>query len=492
MFAASRKFFLFFLWIFTGSIGATLSYIFFSLLTPLPEGPYLFFPLIYYVCSIAIAISFNSSINIILKSFLFLLLSFILLVFLILCFQFFFKYYFTTTSLYLIFSFNLLLTIVVLTISNRIILGFRRLDMVIENEKLFENKSDYLKWVSEEFGERMDQIEPKWFIRFAINSGTFILILCFLSVAKNRENRIYLSIFTILFFISALGLYLLLYQYSSVIKWRFLGLKVKKEIIKNWNKLIKILLISTLLLSCLIPSNYVILRIDSLTEFLNLFFPVVLPLDKEIKSEELINKDSTLQKSALPDFERYFSLAKNIVYIILIAYFTVILTGFILKLIYRKRDNIPFFLKFFILCFENFIETVLKIYNFFKLILEVLFTKEEKQKIDKKLEKHFYSMFGDYKKLSSEKQKEIESIIKEFIKLIQTTSRFVAPYIFHYGPKEYMEIVIQKAKTVENEIREVVDIFNESRYSLHLLEPEKKEKFKKLIDFIIDKITKMF
>ena len=131
------------------------------------------------------------------------------------------------------------------------------------------------------------------------------------------------------------------------------------------------------------------------------------------------------------------------------------------------------------------------IYFIFISIIEA-FTKRKEKIKEERIAKHFYSFFGEYKKLPSEKQKEIETIIKEFVRLVQVTSRFVLPYTFYYGPKEYMEMVSKKVESARDEISQVVDVFNESRYSLHLLSEEKKKNFRKLIDLIVDKITKIF
>ncbi|MCX7821023.1 MAG: hypothetical protein N2258_05030 [Brevinematales bacterium] len=355
---------------------------------------------------------------------------------------------------------------------------------------MFENRNKYIQWVNEEYGERMDKMEPKWFLSIGLNLLAFFLFLSFLSIAKNDFNKILNSIFILIQFFSFLGIYLILYQYSTVMKWKFLGFKIKEDTIKNWNKLLKVL-ISIILISIFIPSNYVIFKIDFLTKFLRSLFPVVFEINET--SQQAQNEQNVVSEDISNNFEKVYNNIKQFLLLLFVIYLFLAFIGFIIKLIFKHKKP-PFWARFFIFFYDQLISLILKIKDFILLLVDLfsnIFAKKEKIKKEE-IAKHFYTMFGEYKKLPSEKQKEIETIVKEFIRLIQVASRFVLPYTFYYGPKEYMDKIKEKVTSASEEIKLVVEIFNESRYSLHLLSEEKKSNYKRQIDIIIDKITRLF
>ncbi len=491
MYKDSRKMFLIFLYFFCFSVGASLSYTFFALITEFPSMILIFLSFCYLLFSFIVVFIHLTKFNYFLKFFLSFIIFEFLLIDIVLLYIFFSKINFSEVNILLIIIPNSIFYIFMFSISEIIYIRFRKLDLVIENESMFENRSKYIQWVNDEYGERTDKIEPKWFLAIGLNVFLALLFFSFLAVAKNEKNSLYISIFLLIFFFSFIGIYLILFQYSTIMKWNFLGFKIKDEVLKNWNKLIKSFMF-ILGLAVFIPSNYVIFKIEFLKDFLKSLFPVFFEISEkpvERETEEII----TYSEGVSSNFESIYSIVKKIIFYVLIVYLLLAFVGGILKLIYKKK--IPFWAKFFIFFYENLIGILIKIKEFVLLLIsslmEAFFSKKEEREKEK-LSRHFYNLFGNYKKLPTEKQREIETMVKEFVRLIQVASRFVLPYVFYYGPKEYMDKVSEKVKNAEGEIRDVVSIFNESRYSLHLLSEEKKILFRRQIDIIIDKITRLF
>ncbi len=487
MFKESRKILFIFLYFFISSFSALISYIFASFIYIKPQGLLILIPFFYFLYSIIIILILKTKLNYFLKSLL-AFFSFLFFFFdLIFIYAILKKLHFSTLNFILIIVPHTVFFIIAFSILSTIYYRFKKLDSVIENETMFENRSKYIQWVNEEYGEKMDKIEPKWFLSIGFNTLSFLFILAFLSIARNSFNKIFISSFIIINFFSFIGIYLILYQYATVMKWKFLGFKIKEDTIKNWNKLIKVL-ISIIIFSIFIPSNYVIFKIDFLTSLLKNLFPLAFEINENYQTEP--NEENIVSQNIADNFEVAYN---NIKKVLLILYLIFAFIGLILKFIFRKKRP-PLIARFFIFFYENLVFFLLKIKDFILLIIDLISNLFTKKEIEKKedIAKHFYSMFGNYKKLPTEKQKEIETIVKEFIRLIQVASRFVLPFTFYYGPKEYMEKVSDKIRVASEEIKTVVEIFNESRYSLHLLPEEKKSNFKRQIDIIIDKITKLF
>jgi hypothetical protein len=121
--------------------------------------------------------------------------------------------------------------------------------------------------------------------------------------------------------------------------------------------------------------------------------------------------------------------------------------------------------------------------DFFARILGL--KKPEEEGEEKKLEQHLYTYFEAIKELPAEKQAEIRTIIREFVRLLQASSRSITPYYFFQGPMEYTEKVIDMRPTLAIDLRKVVNVFNESRYSLHILGEEVKAEFQRTVDSLV-------
>ncbi len=497
MFASSRKFFVFFLTLFSISFGAFLSYVFFSFLMPVPVEIYFFIPFTYIVLGFVIFSIFSIKMKYFFRLLLAIIL-FFLIIFTEIIIYMKVRRIIISSRDYIIVLFSCFIFFIVdFLVSYFVFQRFKKLDMVIENEIMFESRSKYIQWVNEEYGERSDRLEPTWFIRLSTNIVILFLFFAFISVAKNSFNRIFLSFALILFCFACAGIYLILYQYSTVIKWEFLGFKVKKDVILNWNKILRIFLFLIFIISLLFPSNYIVFRVDFLYSFLRSLFPIVFTVKESM--EEEISPSLNQEISAKGDLDitewvrNGIKIGRIVILVFILLYLSFSFLGLILKMIYGNKKKIPKVVRFFISCFDILLFFILKVKDFVVMIFLDFFKFGKKEKKEsEKLVKHFYTFFGEYKKLPSEKQKEIESIIKEFIRLIQVASKFILPYSFYLGPGEYMNMVSEKVESAQEEIKETVNIFNESRYSLHILSKEKIERFRKLVDMIIDKITKLF
>lgn len=382
---------------------------------------------------------------------------------------------------------------------------FNKLFKVFDSESEFKDPKAYIKWLGEEFGEQGDKIKATWFLGRALGATSLALLLSFFSLIRFPEGKWYLSVFFCLFIFAALGVYLVLYQFSSLIKWKFYGYQIKEEMIKNWNRLIKLAYIPLLTIPFIIPWNYQIVEVTFFREILDGFFKHYARDISQVTNIEAQGQDGTnvvftqSGQQALGDlWSNYFVVFRAILTIIGVIFgiYTVFaIIGGLFYLIFRDK-KVPGFIGFFIRSFKSYIGFFYSIFSMLRSIVEGLLSLlgigvekvVVKTELERKLEQRMMQMFKNYDHLTSEKIEEIKTIIKEFIRLIQTASRTVTPYAFYMGPKEYVNKIIEKLPSYTKELQQIVSTFNESRYSLHLLSVEKKEMFRHNIQVVIEKM----
>ncbi len=377
---------------------------------------------------------------------------------------------------------------------------FNSIYNLMKKENIFTSDDEISHHLAVKVGDSPKIVEIKRITGVLFNYSIFLLSLSFITILKNPSSKLVVSIYFIFFFISGTGIYLIIYQLISYIKWRMNGLLIKQNLLANWNRMIFILIGIIAIIPIIIPWNFTIINLKYLSERIGkLFSGMNIPLENENLLPAIINNPpSIVQNISLPWIHNIFIY---FYYILLILacfcsiYLILGIIGWILfKIFYYKKKNpvIQFFINryfrlkwLFDFCNEFYI-------NLRELILMILLNKKDKKERKKsKLEKHFLSFFGSYKKISEEKMEEIQLIIREFIRFIEAASRKIQPYYYYYGPKEYLDLIIIKIPELEKNLNDMGTIFNESRYSKHLLNQEKKEYFRTEVDYSIHFIDKI-
>ncbi len=179
-------------------------------------------------------------------------------------------------------------------------------------------------------------------------------------------------------------------------------------------------------------------------------------------------------------------------------YFVSAIVGGILMIRYRYTRRSPL-AQFFINRYNSVRGLINAVFFFFRLIgrffLVVLGLRKAdnrpKEKMANPVAQQLYSLFKQKEDMTDEKKDEVMTIIKEFVKLIDVTSRLIVPYRFFYGPKEYLDKVVSFQPDLKKIMEKISGIFNESRYSLHILGEAKLKAFSGSVAFAMEQISKL-
>jgi hypothetical protein len=387
-------------------------------------------------------------------------------------------------------------------------------NFLFKNEKSFNNKDDYASWLREEtVGTRKAKIIPGYLNQVTI-IAMLLLIFTFVSLSKAPQGKVLHTIFFTGFALSALGIYMLLYQSQSILKWKIESYTIPKKIFKNWNTLIGLLLIPVIAIPLLLPWNFRVFNVQAVGDYLdNSLSGVTINLQDHRKSDSEmypreIGDETTVETEDLrPVYTEQpvegdenlglkiflYSIAGIIVLYIIFAIIGGILEH---KYKYTMRTR---FVQFFINRYKSLRGVIDAILTFVTLIgkffLALLglhrFKREEDGKTASPVAQSLFSLFKFDEKVTDEKKEEIRTIIKEFVSLIDVTSRYVTPYRFFYGPEEYVEILIKSLPDMEHYLRGIVRTFNESRYSLHILTSKQIDTFRDSVSYVIGKLSEV-
>lgn len=390
-----------------------------------------------------------------------------------------------------------------------------RISFILENESTFEKKELFVTWAREQLGGSIESPMVKKYVGTVTLFAALFIILCFIALAANPQAKYLLSLSFVLFAVSAFGAYLILNQLNSIIQWKMSEYPITGKFLKSWNRLIGLLLIPIILIPIAIPWDYKIVDAKDLNQFLSENLKgitlnvsqsqpkvTVLSNDAASLSNRLTNTTVTIVEN-----DQYRKDAEFRMRVLVIAFYTVVglaglyvLLGIVggimyVGLRYKKRGKVA---QFFINRYMKMRGLLTAIAGFFVVFFKFFLSlfgfrgfggKEQEKDISKEISQMLYAMFKANEEMTDEKKEEILTIVKQFVALIQITGRYVTPYRFYQGPLEYIHLVIQNKPELKKSLLKIVDIFNESRYSLHLLTLEKKAMYEKTINFVITMIT---
>jgi hypothetical protein len=378
---------------------------------------------------------------------------------------------------------------------------------ILEESNLSIAQENYSRLIKKE-GEHQENAEktmPKVIGKGLSSLAFLVLTLTFISIIKNPSAKYFHSIFLFGFALGGFGVYLIFYQFSSLVQWKFLGYTVKEDVILNWNRLIKLLYIPLILVPLFIPWNFSVLKTQSFTDFANkqaLKLEVFIYPDMATNANVLAKQKAyENQAGASLQIRNFLRTTMNYFFFILIfllsIYLLLSIIGFFFYVRYKNKEK-----SVVALFFINRYQALLTFLNITGEVLVTIITgllklfgflKEKKEVDDKKnkqIEKELYSLFDEFQNLPDAKKKEIKTIINLFVRFIEIANRFLTPYYFFYGPTEYIYKIITLLPSYKNELQEIAAVFNESRYSLHLISDERIEKFRSNIEMMTTVISK--
>jgi len=323
-----------------------------------------------------------------------------------------------------------------------------------------------------------------------------LLIAIFIAVLRDPGSSLVLSVYFILYCGGSAGLYMKLRQTIMLVKWKSEGLIAGTGLTRNWNFLILLELISAIALSVLVPWKYSVIRMDYVSSMVNKFLSamsvnITLESEAAAPAPGSVRVSRTAPDLGSMDFKPALKILEHAVIILLTLYFILGFTGFIISKIYKGRKP-PSWALIFIYFYShmkwvlNVIVQVIKaVIGLAVSMFSLIFYRGEKpEKKDAALEKHLLSMFDSFNEMKDEKKDEIKTIVQKFMRFLAEV-RPVQAYMFNMGPSEYVKGLSRRLPKYKDNLDSIADIFNESRYSTHLLPERKIEKFSGDTDLVI-------
>lgn len=366
---------------------------------------------------------------------------------------------------------------------------------LLEREEEMD-RDDYIHWLNGEIGDNGKKIEAKWVVERMSNSGFLMLLIGILALVRVPESKSILSLYLVIFALASAGMYLIARQFETFIHWSLFGHRIKREVVRNWNGMLRTIVVLTLIAGILVPWNYQIVKLPAVTDFINrqlLAVNVNLGLDEAGIARSLSNEMQTAPVSGTRPAGTgmakwaFFGLG-----VFAAVYLLLALIGYFVFRHY-KTTFVHGWPKFFI----NRYITVTSILSLFWEALTAfgrLFVPKKKKKPeedrDKKLKQHLSSYFNLSEALPDGKREEILWIIREFVRFIDECNRLVTPYFYYLGPSEYTQKVKGLLPALSADLGKIVDVFNESRYSLHLLDQKTKDDFSAAVNRTINAIER--
>ena len=390
---------------------------------------------------------------------------------------------------------------------------FNSLDKIIRMEDSIADKEKFMSFLKEVYAGSKKHMEIERFVGGAGNLGLLFLLVIFVTLLRDPSAKWIYSIAFLLFTVGAIGVYLILYQMKSVLEWKLLGYDVPKSMTARWNKIFVWFFIPIIVIPLLIPWNYQIIQSKTLNSFITeqtsgiqkinfTVQPVIKP--QTVTNTNGVYIDDTNAQLTVkegPDSEQVTGMRTllPLVYILggFIGFYLILaIIGGILSAAYRYKKRSPF-VEFMIRRYKR-VQTILQVFGGLFVLIGRLFlaifglhkfrSNISDRELASPVAQQLFALFNIDNELPDEKKDEIKTIIREFVRMIDVLNRYTIPYRFYYGPMEYIDKVINEAPEEEETLRKIVTIFNESRYSLHLLDEAKKTGYMEAVAYVIANI----
>lgn len=371
----------------------------------------------------------------------------------------------------------------------------RGIRTAIEKSSLHPHFNDYVKSLDSELQAETIDLELDGMVKLYEFFGIFILIIIFIALVQKPDGKSLYSVLSIMYLFSSIAIHLSLCSLRDIIEWAIKGYETPQEAFDARNRLSMSFLAIPFFLSILLPWNFQIIDSRFLRDLLNLFVrgsnAVVEQGTGNVNLPENRNDITGTPFGSMAYTGKFilYAFSGIIAYLILMGIIGRI-TMFLVKS--EDRPKIVRFFEFHYIIIATIIEGFAAFSMVFITPFLDLFRKE------KPFSAHEFDEAGamsDIAKFFSSdsitddnKRKEIETIIAHFVRLISTLDKDISPYRTNDGPLEYINRVCETAPDFEEELRSIVEVFNESRYSLHILSETSIADFIRKTDYIISEI----
>ncbi len=371
-------------------------------------------------------------------------------------------------------------------------------------DKRFE-KSDaesYQKWLLQEVSTYPKALELKRVPQNIAFHLTLMLIFGFFAILREPASSAVLSLLFLPAVVSALGLFLIFKQQRTLLDWILKGYRIAEHTEIQWNRLILMLLIPVVILPLLIPWNFRVVNLDAFSKSLNnQFSGVSLQIGNRIDSSRhfTVNTNTAVVTEREQDRFSHPTNKKSFFLLYLqrfaLFYLALVVIGAILYLLRRKGHYSHPVPRFFVFQFDLVIKILWGILQLLSMSVRILLAligihpkEKDSKELAEPIKQQLRQLFEIDKAISEEKKDEMNRVIAAFVKLIEAAGRIVLPYKYFYGPMEYVEKLIGILPQHREILLQVVSVFNESRYSLHLISEQILEDYEMEIDQFIESL----
>jgi len=366
----------------------------------------------------------------------------------------------------------------------------------------------YEKWAAEEiarmnFSPSLEGIERLFFWLLLLS-----LVVSGLAVLVRPATEGYMTAGWLVLFVGFWGSRAFLHEQSQLLDWRMQGLSLEQAKRTIPHALVLVVLLVCLGVGFVLPHRFVVVSLEALGErFRESVTQTEVQLKTAPQNEPSVVEEQTPSsgESTSVTSTRFSGVAVWVIRIlgILVAvYLLVGLVGYLLErfLSYKPKNAL-------VLWFIRFYERNKTVFQFLGFVLMLVWSVVStitgitllKKAIEKRqrttseseaLRQQLYALFENTGAQSDEKKEEIMTIVRYFVLLIETASSRILPYRPSYGPLEYIEKLIANIPSLRESLLWIVSVFNESRYSLHLLPAEKRETFAQTVNTVIGELSK--
>ncbi|MCX7882815.1 MAG: DUF4129 domain-containing protein [Brevinematales bacterium] len=369
-----------------------------------------------------------------------------------------------------------------------------------------ESSLPYEKWAAEEIARlnlntSLDSIEKLFFWTLF-----FSLLLSGLATLVHPSLQGHLTIGWVLLFLGFWGSRSVLHEQFQLFGWRMQGLSTDHAKPTIPHGLLVLLLVGCLGISFLLPHRFVLVSLESLgVKFRESVKQTEIELQHQNEEESipsLTEEHQTQESPPLSSPSPLLIWGARGAGLFLFLYVVIGLIGYFFErfwsykpknalirwlIRFYEKNKVFFQIVGFVL---SLFWTVISTLTGISLLQKALSKRKENLKENEVLKEQLYALFEHAENTSDEKKEEIMTIVRYFVRLIEAASTRILPYRSSYGPLEYIEKLSQNLSSLRESLLWIVSVFNESRYSLHLLSQEKKNTFAQTVETVITEINK--
>ncbi|QJR21067.1 hypothetical protein BREVNS_0317 [Brevinematales bacterium NS] len=369
-----------------------------------------------------------------------------------------------------------------------------------------ESSLSYEKWAAEEIAKlnlntSLDSTERLFFWMLLLS-----LLVSSIAILVHPKMQFSLTIGWLALFVGFWGTRAFLHEQAEIFGWRMQGLSLEQAKRTIPHGLVVLLLALCLGIGYLLPHRFVLISLESLgVKFRESVKQTEIELQNQQETPSTVPSEESTPSSRPSSGSSpspLFLWGGRVLFSLFLLYLAVGLTGLFFERFWSYKPKNAF-IRWLIRFYERnksffqvieflltLLWTVLSTISGIALLQKALAKRKEARTENEALRQQLYALFENAETTSDEKKEEIMTIVKYFVMLIETASSRILPYRPSYGPLEYIEKLTQNIPSLRESLLWIVSVFNESRYSLHLLSQEKRSTFTQTVETVIAEMNK--